>query len=151
MLARFEDRVCDGTGLKVAESVVEEPYSFFSEDCEKIFAASLDVANELVKKLQVEVMNSMLTEDFSLTNHFCDRFQLEVIQFVGMGDGEPVSTVDFERAPVDLSMVNRMVSESRRELISATEKTLDRIWTQHKALVIEHFFEQFERGICNIS
>ncbi len=68
------------------------------------------------------------------------------MQFVGMGGGDPVSTVDFERMPVDLSMTARMVAESRRELISATEKTLEQVWGQHKTLVVEHFFEEFERS-----
>ena len=72
--------------------------------------------------------------------------QLEVMQYVGMGGGDPVSTVDFERMPVDRSMTARMVAESRRELISATEKTLDQVWGQHKTLIVEHFFEEFERS-----
>jgi hypothetical protein len=68
------------------------------------------------------------------------------MQYVGMGGGDPVSTVDFERLPVDLSMTARMVAESRRELTSATEKTLEQVWGQHKTLVVEHFFEEFERS-----
>ena len=73
--------------------------------------------------------------------------QLEVMQYVGMGGGERVSTVDFERMPVDLSVTSRMVAESRRELLAATEKTLEQVWAQHKTLVVEHFFEDFERGL----
>jgi hypothetical protein len=68
------------------------------------------------------------------------------MQYVGMGGGEPVSTVDFERMPVDLSITSRLVTESRHELTAAMEKTLEQVWAQHKTLIVEHFFEEFERG-----
>ena len=68
------------------------------------------------------------------------------MQYVGLGGGEPVSTVDFERMPVDLSTTSRLVAESRQELSAATEKTLEQVWAQHKTLIVEHCFEEFERG-----
>jgi hypothetical protein len=150
-LDKLEENVCDGASDD-ALTASFKPYKHFAQDATQILSESATHIDAAVQDLQVQVYISVYSIICTQGNMFSGfSCQLEVMQYVGMGDGDPVSTVDFERMPVDLSMTSRMVAESRRELISATEKTLEQVWEQHKTLVIEHFFEEFERSKLHFS
>ncbi|EKX47322.1 hypothetical protein GUITHDRAFT_137506 [Guillardia theta CCMP2712] len=124
----LENRIFEGEE-EAARKGEFRPYNFFAKEATSIIQKCKIVIDKAVKDLQT---------------------RLEVIQFSAVRGGQPVSSIEFEDFNVDLKHVRHLTVESHRELHATTDRNMDRLWQQQKAVIKDYYVEMFERGIENL-